>query len=217
MKNISIVFVLFLFFRSIGFTQTENKITIFDRPDAVINDESMRFTEIENIYEHQRFWVSVHLGVAVPVLDLYNDLSLGFNGGADLIYRFNNKVFLTLSTGYYYWGPKFDLPDDISFHYTAVPVMLGIRYCFDKVDYKPYIGVEAGYCFVNSSVNVEMPESEQSACTNQSKFGYSPIIGLTYYLSYKMDLDLNFKYNFIKTKDVRTQSIGVNLCFDFAI
>lgn len=102
-------------------------------------------------------------GVQVPFSLFGNLVKTGYGGMIYANYEINRHLAITLSTGYNKWTYKssYDLYGNVvhvnrnnSYMY-SVPVMVGVRLLtgFPRSRLKPYLGIDAGIMFSNSSTS----------------------------------------------------------------
>lgn len=140
-------------------------------------------------------------GAAIPTGSFDEVVDVGFGANFNIsmpVFAANYEV--SLSTGYYYCGLKDNLPD-YKFDFQTIPVLLGFRINLNDYDFIPYLGVEAGLYFHEYYLEVDYGLfGIIKTTTQQTNFGISPELGFKMNLSPALDLDVNAKYNHIKTE-----------------
>lgn len=154
---------------------------------------------------------------AIPAGQLETHVDAGFGGNIS----FNLPVLFpgleaTLTTGYYYCGLKEDLPG-YDFNFSSIPVTLGLRYVFvEGSEISPYVGVEGGVFFTEYFLQMDYGVlGKPEEITKEIAPGISPEVGFRIYLAPGLDLDVNARYNRIRTKYVSRAYIAIQSGFRF--
>lgn len=152
---------------------------------------------------------------AIPSGQLENHVDAGFGGNIS----FNLPAFLpgfefSLTTGYYYCGLKENLPD-YDFNFKSIPLTAGVRYLFGEGnEITPYIGVEGGLYFTEYFLEVDYGLlGKPVEITKEVTPGFAPEAGFRIYIAPGLDLDVNARYNRIKTKYVSRAYIALQSGF----
>jgi hypothetical protein len=154
-------------------------------------------------------------GAAIPAGQLETHVDAGIGGNIS----FNLPVFLpgleaTITTGYYYCGMKENLPG-YNFNFKSIPLTIGMRYIFGEGnEITPYIGLEGGAFFTEYFLEVDYGiMGKPVEITKEITPGISPEIGFRIYISPNLDLDVNGRYNRIRTKYVSRAYIALQTGF----
>lgn len=137
---------------------------------------------------------------AIPTGYAEDAVSLGYGGNINFSYPFLiSNLELSLTTGYYYFGFKENLPD-YDFSFSSVPVVAGLRFNLNDYDFIPYIGIEGGIFISEYFVEIDYGFfGKTSVLTKDKHWGISPEFGFKMNLTPSFDVDVNAKYNRINT------------------
>lgn len=140
-------------------------------------------------------------GTVIPTGFLEDAVEVGFGGNLNFSHTlFFSNLEITASTGYYYCGFKEDLPD-YNFTLTSVPLLIGGKLNFTDHDFIPYIGLETGIYFTKYQLEIDYGLlGKLDAVTEDTHFGFAPILGFRMNITPNFDIDFNAKYNRIRTK-----------------
>ncbi|GJQ32940.1 MAG: hypothetical protein HBSAPP04_17790 [Ignavibacteriaceae bacterium] len=152
---------------------------------------------------------------AIPAGQLENHVDAGLGGNIS----FNLPVLfpgleLTLTTGYYYCGLKENLPG-YDFNFKSVPLTAGFRYLIGEGnEITPYIGIEGGAFFTEYFLEVDYGLlGKPVEITREVTPGISPEAGFRIYIAPGLDIDVNARYNRIRTKYVSRAYIALQSGF----
>lgn len=149
-----------------------------------------------------QFDVKFKGGTVIPLGYFENSVDVGFGGTLNLSTYLTPLLEVSFTTGYYYCGFKEDLPD-YDFSFKTVPVLAGMRYNFSDFDFITYIGLEGGVYF--SEFFLELDDAATGkfrALTPETNIGISPEIGFKMNIAPGFDVDVNAKYNRVRSKYV---------------
>jgi hypothetical protein len=138
---------------------------------------------------------------AIPTGYAEEAVSLGYGGNIN----FSHPLIITnleisLTTGYYYFGFKENLPD-YDFSFSSVPVIAGLRFNLNDFDFIPYIGIEGGLYISEYFIKIDYGIfGKASSLTKETHWGIAPELGFKMNLTPLLDIDVNAKYNRIDTK-----------------
>lgn len=138
--------------------------------------------------------------VTIPTGYFEDAAEVGFGNTLSFTFPlFTSQLEGVVASGYYHCGFKEDLPD-YNFSMSTVPILAGVRYNFTDVDIIPYVGVEGGiyYSFYDVKVDLGLIDKLHEK-TKSNNWGFSPYGGFRMNLSPAFDIDVNIKYNRIKT------------------
>ncbi len=138
---------------------------------------------------------------ALPAGYAEDAVSLGYGGNINLSYPvLINNLELSLTAGYFYFGFKENLPD-YDFAFSSLPVTAGIRFNLNDYDFIPYIGIEGGIFITEYLLEIDYGFfGKSSVTTRATHWGFSPEIGFKLNLTPTFDIDVNTKYNRIRTQ-----------------
>jgi outer membrane protein W len=156
--------------------------------------------------------LSVQPGLQIPSGAVSDNAGLGFGGL--LTFEFSRKADINYyaAVGFYLFGKNEDLPSNIDYSLSDIPIVAGARYYLAKSDFRPYFGIEAGLHLVAVSINYGTEVKAEDAY-----FGFSPFVGFKTYLSRTMDLDINVKYNSVLAEGESINYIGMNFGLQFLL
>jgi len=167
------------------------------------------------------FSASPQLGIrlqgsaAIPAGQLENHVDAGLGGNIS----FNYPILIpglevSLTTGYYYCGLKDNLPG-YEFNFKSIPLTMGLRYVFGEGnEITPYIGVEGGAFFTEYFLEVDYGlNGKPVEITKEVTPGISPEAGFRIYIAPGLDVDVNARYNRIRTKYVSRAYIALQSGF----
>jgi len=145
--------------------------------------------------------IRIQGATAIPTGYAEDAVSLGYGENINFSYPvFISNLELSLTTGYYYFGYKENLPD-YNFSFSSIPVIAGLRLNLNDYDFIPYIGVEGGIYISEYFIEIDYGLfGKSSARTKATHWGISPEFGFKMNLTPSLDLDVNAKYNRINTK-----------------
>lgn len=137
---------------------------------------------------------------AIPTGYAEDAVSLGYGGNINFSHPFLiNNLEVTLTAGYYYFGFKENLPD-YDFSFSSVPVIAGLRFNLNDFDFIPYVGIEGGLYINQYYLHIDYGFfGVTSVLTKETHLGISPEFGFKMNLTPSFDVDVNAKYNRIKT------------------
>ncbi|RPI76182.1 MAG: hypothetical protein EHM47_00595, partial [Ignavibacteriales bacterium] len=140
-------------------------------------------------------------GAAIPTGYAEDAVALGYGGNINFSYPvFISNLEVSLTTGYYYFGFKENLPD-YDFSFSSIPVIAGLRFNLNDFDFIPYIGVEGGVYISEYFVEIDYGFfGKTSVLTKATHWGIAPEFGFKMNLTPSFDVDVNAKYNRIDTK-----------------
>jgi opacity protein-like surface antigen len=175
----------------------------------------LMFTSI-NLFPQMR--IGSQGSVAIPAGFFEDAVDVGFGTNVN----FSTTVFytnfeLTGSIGYYKCGFKEDLPD-YNFRFETVPILVGARFNFTDVDFIPYVGFDAG--LYHSKYYLEIDYGllgTLSAEETETKFGFSPVLGFRMNMTPFFDVDVNARYNRIRTKYIARAFVSIQAGIAFRI
>ena len=138
---------------------------------------------------------------AIPTGYAADAVSLGYGGNINFSYPFMlPNLELSLTTGYYYFGFKENLPD-YDFAFSSIPVIAGLRFNLNDYDFIPYVGIEGGVYISKYLLEIDYGYfGKTSTITKATHWGISPEFGFKMNLTPAFDIDVNAKYNRIDTK-----------------
>jgi outer membrane protein W len=146
-----------------------------------------------------QFKIRVQGSAAIPTGYSEDIVSVGYGGNLNLSYAFNSSFELSLTSGYFNFGLKENLPD-YTFSFNTIPVIIGFRYNILDYNFIPYIGIEGGAYFSRFNLSIDYGYfGKVNVITRNRSWGISPEIGFKINLTPVLDLDVNAKYNRIKT------------------
>ena len=152
---------------------------------------------------------------AIPTGYSEDIVSVGFGSNLNVSYAFNSSFEVSFTTGYYKFGYKENLPD-YSFTFSTIPVLVGVRYNILDYNFIPYIGVEAGGYFSRFNLVIDYGYFGKSdVVTNDRSWGISPEAGFKINLTPMLDLDVNAKYNRIKTNYITRSFVLIQSGFSY--
>lgn len=156
--------------------------------------------------------LSVQPGLQIPSGTVADNAGLGF--GASLAFEFSRKAAINYyaSVGFYIFGKNDDLPSNVDYSLSDIPIVAGARYYLARSDFRPYFGIEAGLHLIAVSINYGTEVKSEDAY-----FGFSPFVGFKTYLSRTMDMDINVKYNSVLAEGGSIDYIGINFGLQFAL
>ena len=164
---------------------------------------------------HSQPGTRVQGSAAIPAGQLENHVVAGLGGNIS----FNLPVIfagleLTLTTGYYYCGLKDNLPG-YEFNFKSVPLTAGFRYLIGEGnEITPYIGLEGGVFYTEYFLKVDYGLlGKPVEVTREVTPGISPEAGFRIYIAPGLDIDVNARYNRIKTKYVSRAYIALQSGF----
>ncbi|MDP2303793.1 MAG: outer membrane beta-barrel protein [Ignavibacteria bacterium] len=156
--------------------------------------------------------------VAIPAGFFEDAVDVGFgtnvNFSTTVLY---SNFELTGSIGYYKCGFKEDLPD-YNFKFETIPLLIGARFNFTDVDFIPYVGFDAG--LYHSKYYLEIDYGllgTLSAKETENKFGFSPVVGFRMNMTPFFDVDVNARYNRIRTKYIARAFVSIQAGIAFRI
>jgi outer membrane protein W len=157
--------------------------------------------------------LSVQPGLQIPSGVTADNAGLGFGGM--LSFEFTRKTPINFygAVGFYIFGKNRDLPTEIDYSLSDIPIVAGARYYLARSDFRPYFGIEGGLHLIAVSSgqgNVEVKSED-------AYFGLSPFVGFKSYLSRTMDLDINVKYNSVLATGRSIDYIGINFGLQFQL
>jgi opacity protein-like surface antigen len=140
--------------------------------------------------------IGAEVGVQVPTGNFGDIGGTGYGINANYSYYFQSNFSVNFSLGYYKWGTKTDFQGvDITF--SDVPFLGGIQYIFKGSDFHPYIGLEIGFHFTSTNYDYVVTGFGLNKSDSDTRFGFSPIVGIIFPASKEMDIRANLKYNVI--------------------
>ena len=152
---------------------------------------------------------------AIPTGYSEDIVSVGFGGNFNLSYAFNSSFELSFTSGYYSFGDKPNLPD-YTFSFSAIPVLVGIRYNLLDYNFIPYIGLEAGGYFSRYNLTIDYGYfGKAKVITKGQSWGISPEAGFKINLTPMLDLDVSSKYNRINTKYITRAFVLIQSGFTY--
>lgn len=151
--------------------------------------------------------LSATVGAEVPTGNFSDFWGVGWGLNVTFEYWQNSPLSFIGTVGYNWWTPKNDTPAD--YKYSTVPLMFGFRYYFTRGEIHPYLGTELGAQFTKYSRETTSGNTVVSTDVSDTRFGFSPFLGMKARISRSMDIDVNVKYNIITT-DPNTTFLGVN-------
>ena len=162
-----------------------------------------------------QFKIRVQGSAAIPTGYSEDIVSVGYGGNFNLSYAFNSSFELSFTSGYYNFGYKENLPD-YAFSFSTIPVIVGIRYNIIDYNFIPYIGVEGGVYFSRYNLTIDYGYfGKVNVITNDKSLGISPEAGFKINLTPMLDLDVNTKYNRIKTKYITRAFVLIQSGFSY--
>ncbi|OGU45898.1 MAG: hypothetical protein A2000_12345 [Ignavibacteria bacterium GWB2_36_8] len=137
---------------------------------------------------------------AIPTGYAEDAVSLGYGGNINFSKQFLfPNLELSLTTGYYHFGFKENLPD-YDFSFSSIPVLAGLRFNLNDYDFIPYIGLEGGIYISEYFLEIDYGLlGKTSSTTKKTHWGLSPELGFKMNLTPVFDVDVNAKYNRINT------------------
>ncbi len=149
-----------------------------------------------------QFDIKLKGGTVIPLGYFENSVDVGFGGTVNFSTYINPYLEISLTAGYYYCGYKEDLPD-YDFSFKTAPVLAGLRYNFSDFDFITYAGLEAGIYFSEFFLELEDAATGKfRALTPETNIGISPEIGFKMNIAPGFDVDVNAKYNRVRSKYV---------------
>ena len=138
---------------------------------------------------------------AIPTGYAEDAVALGYGGNINISYPvLISNLELSLTTGYFYFGFKENLPD-YDFSFSSVPVIAGLRFNLNDFDFIPYVGVEGGIYISEYFLEIDYGIfGKTSVLTKDTHWGIAPEFGFKMNLTPSFDVDVNAKYNRIDTK-----------------
>jgi hypothetical protein len=145
--------------------------------------------------------IRIQGAAAIPTGYAEDAVSLGYGGNINFSYPFFiPNLELSLTTGYFYFGFKENLPD-YDFSFSSVPVIAGLRFNLNDYNFIPYIGIEGGIYISEYFVEIDYGFfGKSSALTKDTHWGVAPEFGFKMNLTPSFDVDVNAKFNRIDTK-----------------
>lgn len=162
-----------------------------------------------------QFKIRVQGSAAIPTGYSEDIVSIGYGGNLNLSYAFNSSFEVSFTSGYYNFGYKENLPD-YSFSFSALPVLVGFRYNLIDYNFIPYIGLEGGAYFSRFNLTIDYGYfGKVNVITKDNSWGISPEVGFKINLIPMLDLDVNAKYNRIKTKYITRAFVLIQSGFSY--
>ncbi len=154
---------------------------------------------------------TINAGLQFPTSDFKNDVNNGYGGSISFDYSIPlSPVSLAFSAGYNRWNFNDNNPFNKGYYYYNLPLMAGIRYFSTGTTVDTYLGGDVGLAISKNNI----PNSGSS-----SDFIYSPVIGVRYKFSPigLVALDINVRYNVIRTSGSTTTWVGLNTGLSFGL
>jgi outer membrane protein W len=159
--------------------------------------------------------IRIQGSAAIPTGYSEDIVSVGYGGNLNFSYAFNSSFEVSLTSGYYNFGYKENLPDYV-FSFSAVPVLVGFRYNILDYNFIPYIGLEGGAYFSRYNLTIDYGFfGKDNIITFDKSWGISPEVGFKINLTPMMDLDVNAKYNRIKTNYITRAFVLIQSGFSY--
>lgn len=165
-----------------------------------------------------QFRVGSQGSVAIPAGYFEDAVDVGFGTNINFSSTvFYSNIEVTGSIGYYNCGFKEDLPD-YNFRFQTIPILIGARYNFTDVDFIPYAGFDAGLYYSKYYLEIDYGLlGSLSTEEREAKFGFSPVLGFRMNMSPLFDVDVNARYNRIRTKYIARAFVSIQAGIAFRI
>jgi hypothetical protein len=162
-----------------------------------------------------QFKIRIQGAAVIPTGYTEDIVSVGFGSSFNVSYSFNSKLEVSFSTGYYKFGYLENLPD-YTFSFSAIPVLIGVRYNILDYNFIPYIGLEGGGYISRFNLTIDYGYfGKVNVITNDKSWGISPEAGFKINLTPELDLDVNAKYNRINTKYITRAYVFIQSGFSY--
>jgi hypothetical protein len=146
-----------------------------------------------------RMMVLLHFIYGITTGDFNKNWSGLIGGYASFAYFLTPLLLLTGTVGYLNYIYAEDIPQNYEFSYSAIPILLGLRYYFTPFAAKLmfYAMLQLGLHLFSYSATFQTPFGSHTTDESESKFGIHPGLGLMLALSSVMLLDFNIQYMLI--------------------
>ena len=149
--------------------------------------------------------LGLNLGVGIPTGDMADvskgGLSTGFGGELQGRYHVNDNFAFGLNIGYYNWGISATVPTGLTFKFTTLPVMGVVDFYLKRDGFRPFTGVELGYCNWTATVSGSIASLPVDISNTGSGIAFAPFFGGAYPISDNLDLFGKLKYFFAVTEN----------------
>jgi opacity protein-like surface antigen len=167
----------------------------------------------------QRWSVGVGLEGGIPTGDFSDISNFGIGGLAWGGYSVDPNLTITAKSGYVHFGGKdFNVSGTtVKTAYGIIPIVVGGRYYFTPSgETRVYGGADVGLYLLNASASTTVSGITVSASENTSKFGFSPVLGVTMKAGEKKAVDIHGNFSYVATEGSSLTWIGfgVGLQFD---
>lgn len=153
--------------------------------------------EAQPSWRHQLYF---NTGPQFVMGDDADNYKTGLAIDAGYYYRASQSAFIGIAGGLHQFaGNASGVADQ-----DIIPINLAFKYNFTLSGIQPYLGAEAGPYFVSNG-------------DSETKFGFTPRLGLRVPLAEGIDLDLNVKYNVLLEDPDNFAYVGANGGFSYIV
>ncbi|HZW39502.1 MAG TPA: outer membrane beta-barrel protein [Ignavibacteriaceae bacterium] len=165
-----------------------------------------------------QFNLGLNGAAAIPTGYNEDYVDLGFGGNVNITYPVDFlNMELSLTSGYYYFGLKENLPE-YNYSYSTIPVLAGVKIRLYEGSIVPYIGFEAGAYITRYDLELDYGYVfKYNVITKETHFGFAPELGFRLPLNEYFNVDVKAKYNRVNTKYVSRAFVLIQTGFNFLI
>jgi opacity protein-like surface antigen len=147
-----------------------------------------------NIKSNAQLSLGINGGICLPQnSDFSNGFSSGFGGSVNAEFNIA-KIGIGLNAGDYFFKGK-DNSTVSSATFSAIPIILDVKYYFFPIIFKPFIGIGGGMYNEHLKETITVLGTSSSSSASESHFGFAPEIGFALGLHTK--LCVSAKYNIV--------------------
>ena len=162
-------------------------------------------------------------GLNMPVPKFSDSLKTGYGGMLYIGYQADNAITLIAKSGYLFFPAKTIQTNEATrkTSYAVIPILFGARYTYQLADEIQLYGqAEMGVYLMKAETKaqiVSLGGREVVGDENQTKFGFSPVLGAQYKLSDLLNINLGANFSYLATENDPTMWIGINLGAEVSI
>lgn len=147
-----------------------------------------------NIKSNAQLSLGLNGGVCLPQSSNFSDYyNSGFGGSLNAEFNIA-KIGVGLNVGDYFFKGK-DNSGVTSATFSALPILVDVKYYFFPIIFKPFLGIGGGMYSENEKVTVSIAGNSASSSSSGSHFGFAPEVGFALGLHTK--LTFSAKYNIV--------------------
>ncbi len=158
-------------------------------------------------------FLSVQWEVTEPTESFRQAAGTGFGVKVTYAYFTTSRFALTGSAGYVKHGPRVNLPANNEYKFVVIPIQVGMQLLLSKGFVAPYVGLSLGMDYVRSRGIAQ--NSTVYSDSNELKFGFSPHIGVGFFVAGPVGINLTGAYNVLYTSGRPSKHFGLNAGLPF--